>query len=75
MKVVDLRNAVKRVSFTDLFVGQTYFDKEKNLCIKTSTDSDDYNNCIFHQDGVQKESHEEPFNLCELCSATITIEG
>ena len=76
MKVVDLRKTTTEVPFADLPVGQAYFDKEKNLCIKTSIDPDDSNNCIFYQGGdVWEETHEEPFNPCELCSVTITIEG
>ena len=75
MKVVDLRKTVTKVNFADLPTGQTYFDEDKNLCIKTTTDPDQYDNCIFYRGNGWEEEHEEPDSVCELCSATITIEG
>lgn len=77
MKVVDLRKTVKKVNFADLPTGQTYFDEDKNLCIKTTPDPDQYDNCMFYHNssGYWEAEHEEPNSVCELCSATITIEG
>ena len=74
MKIIDNRNREEKVMFRELDIGDAYFDREGNLCIKTSDDECADENCITY-------SHDEWSTECEATDervvrarATITID-
>jgi hypothetical protein len=77
VEVIDLKKTVTKVNFADMPIGQTYRDDKGVLCIKTAHDDDDYGlNCIFLTDkGNWDCEYEAPDSICELVTATLTVEG
>ena len=75
MKVVDKRNPAK-VIFEELDVGDTYYDRYGNLCIKTSR-ADDADNCLtYHfEDESWRCDCESLGEEVTLARVSITIEG
>ena len=63
--------------FEELAVGDCYFDRCNDFCIKTNPRQEAEFNCIYYCDSEDRweESYEEPDEIVTLADATITVLG
>lgn len=64
-------------TFRDLAVGDCYYDRCKDFCIKTNPRQEAEFNCIYYNENEERweESYEEEDEIVVLADATITVLG
>jgi hypothetical protein len=75
MKVIDNRNAGKKVRFEDLVIGEGYLDEDGNICIKTSEDYETVNCMFYSSAGTWIAECEYHYTEVTLIQITYTVEG
>ena len=78
MKVINKIGNNNAVEFRRLAVGSAYYDKEGNLCIKTSNpdwNETSYGKCIAYIDDEWREEEEYQENQCTPLKTEFVVLG